>query len=223
MTHPCDSGDAAAYVLGAMDEQEAQRFRVHLSECAVCRDEVTALSPVASILSTAVPQYPASSALRKRIVAQTRQEQPARPRSARFSLSLPVFAPLASAGLALAVGLLIGALALAPQSSNSSRSINAQVIDEPGATAVLERQGNHLVLRVSGLRAPGSNEIYEVWVRRGTTPEATNSLFSVTGNGSATAAVPVEQIDQINTVMVTAEPLGGTKVPTTPAVIVAHI
>ena len=48
--------DAAPYVLGALTDEEHEAFLVHLESCAVCRDEVAALSGVASVLPAAVPQ-----------------------------------------------------------------------------------------------------------------------------------------------------------------------
>ena len=37
--HRCGE-DAAAYVLGALEPDEAQAFRAHLAQCAACQKEV---------------------------------------------------------------------------------------------------------------------------------------------------------------------------------------
>ena len=42
--------DAAAYVLGALEPEELEAFRTHMSTCVVCRDEVNAFQEVADTL-----------------------------------------------------------------------------------------------------------------------------------------------------------------------------
>ena len=71
--HDC-GGDAAAYALGALDPTEAEIFRRHLEECAVCRDEVEALGGVVQALPMAAPQQPMPRGLRRRVVRAVRQE-----------------------------------------------------------------------------------------------------------------------------------------------------
>ena len=43
--------DAAPYVLGALEPEEARAFVRHLERCAVCRDEVAALAPPDHLLA----------------------------------------------------------------------------------------------------------------------------------------------------------------------------
>ena len=58
-TRPSDcGGDAAAYVLGALEPLEVDAFRAHLAGCIVCRDEVAALQQVADALPMAAPPRP---------------------------------------------------------------------------------------------------------------------------------------------------------------------
>ena len=54
-SHEC--GDAAAYVLGALDPQELEAFRAHLEQCTICRDEVAEFGLVMEALPIAVPQH----------------------------------------------------------------------------------------------------------------------------------------------------------------------
>ena len=49
--------DAAAYVLGSLEDDEATRFREHLRSCAQCRAEVAELQPVVDELPLKVAQY----------------------------------------------------------------------------------------------------------------------------------------------------------------------
>jgi hypothetical protein len=66
------------------------------------------------------------------------------------------------------------------------------------------------------------DKVYEVWVKRSGAPQPTDALFTVTGSGSATVGVP-GSLGGVKEVMVTAEPLGGSKAPTSAPVIVARL
>ena len=47
--HAC-AGDAAAYVLGALEPAEAEAFRRHIAECEACREEVAAYEQVTEVM-----------------------------------------------------------------------------------------------------------------------------------------------------------------------------
>ncbi|MGA9313680.1 MAG: zf-HC2 domain-containing protein, partial [Solirubrobacteraceae bacterium] len=64
-----ERGQAAAYVLAALEEQEVERFREHLDGCAACSADVARLQPVADSLATGVPHAVASHELRSRVMA----------------------------------------------------------------------------------------------------------------------------------------------------------
>src|ERR1700747_286137 len=64
--------DAAAYVLGALDDGGG--YRAHLESCAQCRAEVAELQTVVDLLPATVPPAVASRALRGRIMASVRSE-----------------------------------------------------------------------------------------------------------------------------------------------------
>ncbi len=66
--------NAAAYVLGALEEHEARAFALHLESCAVCRDEVAAFRQVADALPMAAPAHRAPPALRDRVLGGVRAE-----------------------------------------------------------------------------------------------------------------------------------------------------
>src|SRR5438132_13669777 len=71
--HDC-GGDAAPYVLGALDADEAKAFLAHMSSCAVCRDEVAALQRVADALPMGARQGEVDSRLRRRVLTQVGAE-----------------------------------------------------------------------------------------------------------------------------------------------------
>ena len=95
--------DAAAYALDVLDATEREAFEAHLSTCADCTVEVTALQETASLLVLSVPPAPPlPSALRASVLAGiTGVEQlpplPGRPRRALVSAEPYEIDPPASA------------------------------------------------------------------------------------------------------------------------------
>jgi hypothetical protein len=223
--------DAAAYVLYALDETEAQTFGEHLHDCPVCREEVAQLQSVANALAVGVPRTEAPPALAARIMATVYAEAEllnaaghdadrARPvrRERRW------FVPALTTALALAAGLLIGAFAINTGSSQPTEVIHAAVaIPGHRVTAELRKVGSHLQLVVEGMPAPPPGHIYEIWLEHGSAaPQPTDALFSVTRTGAGSVGVPGD-LRGVSDVLVTAEPLGGSLKPTRTPVIVAKV
>jgi hypothetical protein len=227
--------DTAAYVLGALEESELERYRAHLETCVQCRDEILLLlQPAADSLALAPPRVRAPDAIRARVMATVHAEaellhaagheadRPARARRAWWSLS-PSFAAVA-AGV-LAVGVLIGALVFDTGSARHARVIQASVlIPNRHATAALQvADESHVELVVKGMPAPPRGRIYEVWFARGAQPpEPTDARFSVTSHGNSSVGIP-GNLNGVSKVLVTAEPLGGSLKPTRAPVIVAQV
>jgi anti-sigma-K factor RskA len=159
-------------------------------------------------------------------VERARRERPERRKSdgAWWRRPLLNLRPLPAAGLAgvlLALGVGIGALASG--GGDSGRTVQAQVVapSAPTARASLTVSGNDATLKVSGFPSPPAGRVYQVWVKRpGRDPAPTNALFSVR-RGQATVEVPasVRNGDQV---LVTAEPDGGSPAPTRAPVIVSQ-
>jgi anti-sigma-K factor RskA len=230
----CDErGQAAAYVLSALEGHEAERYRGHLDSCAMCSAEVARLQPVADSLATSAPHVVASRELRARVMASVRSEAELlkaagagadRPKLARGRWRLWRPQVLASA-LAMGVGLAIGVLAIDTGSSTPSPHVTPATLASlpPGARAVLRQTGGHAELVVSGVSQPPRGKIYELWLARsGAAPQPTNALFGVTHAGDASVNVP-GNLSGVHQVMVTAEPLGGSSHPTSSPIIVATL
>lgn len=65
LENDCEERDqAAAYVLSALDQHEADGYREHLASCSECSAEVVRLQPVADSLATSVSPVVASDELR---------------------------------------------------------------------------------------------------------------------------------------------------------------
>ncbi len=246
--------DCAAYVLGALEEQEAQAHHAHLVDCPICPAEVAQLQLVADSLAVGVPRVSPPQSLRARIVGTAHAEaelrgaarQEAGVGSARTggpartggsartggparvggpsSAWIRRLRPALAGGLAVGVGLLIGALAFSSGTSEKTEVIRAVVV-APGyhATAELRKAGSHLELVVVGMPAPPPGRIYEVWLEHGTAaPLPTDALFSVTKTGSGSVGVP-GNLHGVSKVLVTDEPLGGSLKPTRTPVILGSI
>jgi anti-sigma-K factor RskA len=228
-----EQGQAAAYVLSALEQQEVERYREHLDSCAACSADVARLQPVADSLATSVTHAVASRELRARVMASVRSEaellhaagagadrpEPVRP---RWRMRRPQFL---IAAVAMGVGLLIGVLAIDTGSHAPVTHVtSAQLASLPlGAKAVLRQTGSHAELVVSGVSQPPRGKIYELWLARsGAAPQPTSALFGVTHAGDASVNVP-GNLSGVHQVMVTAEPLGGSSHPTSSPIIVATL
>jgi anti-sigma-K factor RskA len=215
-THDC-GGDAAAYVLGALEPDEAARFRAHMEGCVVCRDEVTTFQQVADALPLAAPHHDVPRALRRRVLRQVHEEartaQASKPRRT-FTIFRPAWAGALAGGIAVVV-----AVVIAVGGGGSSTHTYVSSIGQ----ARVRVSGGHAELVVDHLPQPASGDIYEVWLERdGGEPQPTKALFSVTQSGAADIGVPGD-VRGVSTVMVTEEPAGGSPTPTTSPVIKAHI
>lgn len=229
--------DAGAYVLGALDEPELAPYQEHLAGCAVCRQEVSQLQAVVDELPFMTPRVSAPKQLRDRLMATVHSEaellraagseadRPTRS-PARWKLrSLPAFV---TATGALAVGMLLGALAINGGSgspASPTRVTSAAVASTAqGASAVLRQVGSRAQLEISNMPAPAHGRIYEIWLQRGSNnpPQPTDALFSVTKNGSGSVGIPGD-LRGVSRVMVTDEPLGGSRVPTRAPTLVVQL
>jgi len=222
-THDC-GGDAAAYVLGALEPSETEAFRKHLDGCAVCRDEVAALRGVVQALPMAAPSHSASPQLRRRVMQAVREEPNARTARRRWPRVAGRWSgariALAAATAAAAV---IAVLAVSLSGGGAAeRLIPARVAGIAGS-AQLRVAGGRGELIVRRLSPPPRGKVYEVWLKAGGAPPTPASvLFSVNSHGSADVGLP-DSLRGVSQVMVTAEPSGGSKVPTESPVIVASL
>jgi len=219
--------DAAAYVLGAMDEPEAQAFGRHLRTCAACQAEVENLEGAVAALPAMVPQLEPPATLRKRVMAEVRADGQRRsPAAGRFPPSLAWSRPRRMVGglaAAAAVGIAAAVVVIVLVAGGSSTRVITAAITWHHGSAALKLTGQRGELVVTGMPAPPPDHIYEVWVKRGDrTPAPTAALFDVNRSGQADVDVPGD-LHGVTAVLVTPEPSGGTKVPTAGPVLVANL
>lgn len=224
----------AAYLLGALDETERAAFEEHMAGCPACREEVDLLLPAAQALPVSAEPVAPPPSLKARIMAEVEREasllaaagpeadRPQARRRRRFPLRVPRLVPVAVAAALLILGVAIGVGATALR-GGPERTVVAQVSDAPGASVQVEVNGEEGRLLARGLPAPPSGRVYQVWLKRdGHAPEPTAALFVPSRDGAASASVPgsLEEIDQV---MVTDEPDGGSPQPTGDLLAVADL
>jgi hypothetical protein len=135
---------------------------------------------------------------------------------------------MGASALAIAGAVAAGfALDSATRDGNPSlRTVAARVdaASAPGGMARLELRGATATLVVAGLPQPAGGRVYEVWLqRRGSSAvEPTDALFTVDHSGRAHVGVPGD-IRSARAVMVTSEPRGGSRRPTTQPLIAATL
>jgi anti-sigma-K factor RskA len=241
-THERDHGsaqsdcghDAGAYVLDALEPEEAARFRRHLDACAICRDEVQRLREVVERLPLAAPQLAVPRSLRRRVMrglhdagAQGTGRHRAGRRPWRRAAPGAPFARASPAGALLAVALLAAGATYAgvklTEGSRSHERVVRASVTPPAASAVVRVHAGRAELVVRGMPAPPAGKVYEVWLARaGRAPAATSALFDVAADGSAVVDVPGD-IRGVSEVLVTPEPRGGSARPTHAPVISARL
>jgi anti-sigma-K factor RskA len=216
-------GNAAPYVLGALTEAEHEAFVRHLSTCSVCREEVAALQSVTAALPSAAPQVPAPPELKRRLMAEVKQDlrhqrsarAPEAPPRRRPALPVPALGALAAVAAAVVLALvLLGG-------GGGTRVVHAR-LSVPGASAEVRVSGARAELTLAGMPQVRPGRVYQVWVKRSGAPQPTDALFTVSNTGAATVSVP-GSINGVRVVLVTSEPLGGSPAPTSAPVLVARL
>lgn len=221
--HDCGA-DAAAYALGALDPVAAEAFRAHLESCIVCRDELAAFQQVVSVLPMGATQHSAPRRLKRNVMRAVHEEprqarQAARPR--RRPWPSWSFAPRPAAALGMLLVVIVAGLGGVELASNGGPG--TRVIHSSVGVAELRLTGDRAELIVKHLPAPRPGHIYEIWLQRAHHPPApTSALFSVTAAGTGDVDVP-GSLSGVSRVLVTQEPAGGSRAPTTAPVIVASV
>jgi anti-sigma-K factor RskA len=228
-------GDAAAWVLHALADDEAQAYARHLATCPICRDEVDDLQWAVDSLPTVVPPADPPPELRDRIMTIVESEaellratgvaadrpapEPRRRRWGGFLRPLPLATAACVLLLAgLGIGLLVGG-----SGEGGVRTVAAQV-QAPGAQGRLLVADGRAQLLVDGMPSPGAGRVYQVWLlRKGQTkPVSAGALFEVDAAGQGAAAVPGD-VSDVSAVMVSSEPAGGSPQPTRQPVLQARL
>ncbi len=203
----------AAWVLGALDPEDAEAIRAHVEACPTCREVAGRLRRVVVALPLAVEESAPPPRLRERVLAAAAASR--RPSFAPFAVvaqrpplraptssplvrsgrRVPVYAAAAIALVTLLAGVLVGEVAFRetqrPAQSQVSRFTMAGHQDMSGAQAsVIDLKSDGLTLvDFRGLPQPGAGRVYEVWlIPKGGSPESV-SVFVPDSNGGKVVLV----------------------------------
>ena len=224
-----------AYLLGALSDDERSGYEAHLQGCALCREDVELLRVAADALPASVEQLDAPPALKDRIMAVVNSEaellRAAGPEAdrppvpARRERRWWRFVPRSGLALAASVLLIVGGVtgwALRDGGGVPLRTIDGSAPE--GARASLVVRGDHSTLETAGLPRPGTGRVYQVWLMKkgAKDPQPTDALFTVSRDGTASVDVP-GSIEDVEAVLVTEEPDGGSPAPTSEPIIAASL
>jgi anti-sigma-K factor RskA len=207
------SEDLAAYVLGALERDEADDFERHLEGCERCREEMTWLEPAVQTLPEAVERQEPPRALRAALMAEVREdarEAAARPAPARRRgwLLKPAM------GFAAIALLVAGVLGYEVGNGGSDKGGGASTLErQVGSLSVkMVQEGDSGTLQLSGVHQLPPDKVLEAWVEREGQVEAVPALFVPNRDGQAETRIA--DMNGVAVVMVTEEPQGGSEAPT---------
>jgi anti-sigma-K factor RskA len=212
--------DLAAYLLGALEPGEAAELERHVASCEECEQELERLRPAVQVLPETVERVEAPAALRGRLMEQVRSEAPgsqaarAPRRAPQRRLGLRPLAGLATVALVLAA---IGGYAISDSGSGGANTTTVFTGHSPGVTAEMVREGETGTLRLANVHQLPSGKVLQAWVQRGEQVVSAKALFVPNPDGTATATI--DGMNGVNTVMVTAEPRGGSVQPTSAPIV----
>jgi anti-sigma-K factor RskA len=194
--------EAAAYMLGALEPEEATEFERHLEGCERCRSEVRWLTAAVEVLPEAVERHeppPLHSAGRRLAGLGSG------PRDWRRLAWL-------SAMLLLVVA--IGAYEIGSGGGSDGGGSTEAFISghAPGVTAEVVREGHEGEIHLAAVGTLPPNRVLEAWVRRDGEVEPVKALFVPDGEGNASTTLG--DLKGVDVVMVTTEPAGGSESPT---------
>lgn len=205
------SEDLAAYMLGALEPDEATAVERHLDGCERCREKMRWLEPAVHSLPETVERQEPPKQLRQALMAEVRadarpEERPARVRSRRWILK-------PAAGFAVVALLVAGVVGYEVGKDDSDGPAASTVVRQvDGMTVKMVQEGESGTLQLSGVPQIPSDKVLEAWVEREGEVEAVPALFVPDRHGQAETRIA--DMTGVETVMVTEEPHGGSETPT---------
>jgi anti-sigma-K factor RskA len=205
--------DLAAYVLGALDGDEAAELERHLEGCERCQEEMRWLEPAVQVLPESVERQEPPRALREALMAEVRddvREVKARPTAGRRRgwLLKPAM------GFAVVALLVAGVVGYEVGKDGSGGGGGASTLERQvgGINVKMVQEGNSGTLQLSGVHQLPQDKVLEAWVEREGEVEAVPALFVPDRNGQAETRIA--DMNGVEVVMVTEEPQGGSEAPT---------
>jgi hypothetical protein len=233
--------EVAAYAIDGLDADQVADLEKHLADCKRCQEELRWLSPAVQALPEAVERQAPPPELKQRLMAEVRADAAADARHARgeerreraqsrvgvgewlrgLNLGGLTWKPLA--GLALAILVIAGGVGYAVGNGGGSGGPHTteRPAGENGIAAKVVTEGNRGELHLANVKPLPKGRVLEAWVERDGIVEAVPALFAPDQAGQASTTI--ENMKDVSTVMVTREPGGGSKKPTTKPIVVVPI
>jgi hypothetical protein len=225
--------EVAAYAIGGLDPEQVPDLEQHLTGCKRCQEELRWLAPAVQALPEAVERHAPPPELKQRLMAEVRADAAAEERRAREeerrerAAARPGFGewlrglhiggltwkPLA--GLAVAILVIAGGIGYAVGTGGGSGGAHTWEV-EPAANGIAAKvvtEDGRGELHLTGVKPLPKGRILEAWVERDGAVEPVPALFAPDQAGRAMTTI--ENMKGVTTVLVTREPSGGSKQPTT--------
>ena len=223
--------EVAAYALDSLAPAQIDGFKEHLKGCKRCQDELRWLAPAVRALPETVETQTPPPALKVRLMAEVRADAAAAAKQAKteerreraasrqslgewvrgLHLGGLTYKPLAG----LAVVILIVAGGIGYVVGNGGGGSGPHTTEAPQANGIVAKvvtEGNRAEVRLTNVKQLPDGKVLEAWVQRGNAVEPVPALF--TPDHAGNASTTIEDMKNVSLVMVTREPAGGTKVPT---------
>lgn len=225
--------EVAAYAIGGLDAEQVPDLEKHLAGCKRCQEELRWLAPAAQALPEAVERQAPPPELKQRLMAEVRADAADAERQARteerreraearpgfgdwvrgLNVGGLTWKPLA--GLALVILVVAGGIGYAVGTGGDSGGAHTTEVpvaaNGVGAKVVTEDERGELHL--TGVEQLPKGRVLEAWVEREGIIEPVPALFAPDQAGRASTTI--ENMKGVTAVLVTREPAGGSKKPTT--------
>lgn len=230
--------DVAAYMLGALQPAEEAELERHLEGCERCREEVRWFLPAVDALPEGVERLQPPPQLRARLLAEVRSDLPDAQtrtapaadgpwdRAAEWVRSLGAgpmgLRPVVGVAVAALVVLAIGGYAIVGGSGGSDQGTTTISAGQaPGVTARVVMEGDGGTLHLANVKKLPDERVLEAWVQRDGEAHPVRALFVPDREGRATTTIA--DMEGVEVVMVTTEPPGGSKAPTSSPIVTVPI
>ena len=216
--HETRRNDIAAYLLGALEPGQAAEMEQHLAACEECRSELEWLRPAVRVLPESVERVEPPALLRSRIMGEVEADVGRKRSGIRLGGRMRALSLRPAVGLAVLALFVAGVAGYTIRDSGSgSGATTATAGHAPGVTAKMVRDGDSGTLRLANVHQLPSDKVLQAWVQRGKRIESAKTLFVPNRDGTATAVI--DDMQGVDTVMVTAEPRGGSNYPTSEPIV----
>ena len=230
--HDRFSENLAAYVLGALEPEEATELERHAEQCERCRSELRWLEPAVRSLPESVERREPPRELRRRLMEEVRDDARRAPapaldggrersgaRSRRFGLGWRPLAGIAAVALAAVA---VAGYEIGSDGSGDNGATSTVVAGHaPGVTAKMVSEGDGGTLRLANVKQLPDGRVLQAWVERAGEIEAVPALFVPDREGRASTTIA--DMEGVETVMVTSEPSGGSRAPTSAPIVTMAI